>query len=199
MTENYIKFAYICLCFLIALGSYWFCRSKKDWAWLSVAMGFTLISDYFLVIARNYPFGVFTFCFVHMLYIYRVTPDSKKTRLFGFAVAVLINVLVFLVTLRYVPALIAYSAIYATLFSINLIVHIKYYRNGGPNRHIMLLGLILFALCDIHVLMFNLPQFVPAISPEIGVWGLRWIWFFYAPSQMLLSLSAVKWRQRRLS
>lgn len=214
MADHYIKFSFIALCFLITLGSYRFCISKKDWAYLTAALGMTLVSDFFLVLAGNYPAGVFTFCFVHISYILRVTRINHTERkrnlirigitvlcgcfIYTFLYVVLTQTAVFPGTNLFQPLLIL-AGVYAALFLQNLIAHIKYYRDNGPdslpliNRRIMLLGLILFALCDIHVMLFNLPNFLP-VPERIGLWGLRWIWIYYAPSQLLLSISAVRWK-----
>ena len=199
MIDNYVKFSFIFLCFLIALGSYWFCRSKRDWAYLAAAMGFTVVSDFLLLIVGNYPAGVFTFCFVHVMYILRVRGGWGVVRNWV-AVPIMAGVLfflfflIFLILRRALPILIILGAVYALLFSANLIFHLKYYKRGGPNRRIMLSGLILFVLCDIHVLLFNLHDFI-AVPAWVGDWGRMWIWVFYAPSQLLLGVSAVRWKE----
>ena len=192
MIDNYIKFAFIGLCFLIALCSYWFCYSKRDWAYLVSAMGFTLTADFFLVIRHSYHVGVLVFCFVHMAYIMRVRGESPSYSKFSVAIAFMIGILIgiFLPALGF-PLLVRLATLYAFLFAVNIIAHIKYYRRGGHNRRIMLAGLILFALCDIHVMLFNLPHFLP-VPHEIALWGQRWIWVYYAPSQLLLSVSAAR-------
>ena len=208
MIEYYLKFAFIGLCFLIALGSYRFCINKKDWAFLAVAMGFTLLADFFLVLVHNYVIGVFVFCFVHIAYIFRVS-NNRKHNLFHICATVVAGVVLYAVFL-FVPilpppdVLIILAMVYATLFSQNLVAHIKYSpafaATGGTdfelfhfNRKIMLVGLILFAFCDIHVLMLNLPNYLP-VPQEIASWGQTMLWVFYLPSQLLLSLSAVRWK-----
>ena len=198
MAHNYIKFSFIALCFLIALYSYRFCVSKKDWTYLSVAMGFTLISDFFLVLAGNYRAGVFFFCFAHMAYILRVNTNRSVIRI---GAAVLAGVMIGGLLYFILPVhdfLVILAAVYASLFLQNLSAHVRYCRSGGPdvlplaNRWLMLSGLILFALCDVHVMLFSLPDFLP-VPEEIGHWGLMWIWIFYTPSQLLLSISAIRW------
>ena len=198
MIDNYIKFSFIVLCFIIALLSYWFCRSKKDWLYLAAAMGFTLISDFFLVIMANHRMGVLTFCFVHIIYILRVSNDKEKS--ISQITSVICGGGLLFIAFTFVPflspspldPLIIFAIVYGSLFVLNLITHIGYYRRGGANRHIILAGLILFALCDIHVLMFNLPNYL-LVPPEISLWGRTWMWAFYAPSQLLLGISAVDW------
>lgn len=190
MIDIYTKFIFIVLCFIIALSSYWFCRSKKDWAYLSVAMGFTLVSDLFLLVVNNHAMGVLTFWFVQMAYILRVSEDLQKSKMK--IMATIIGGMAAFIIFRS-DILIVLAVVYALLFVQNVIAHVKYFSRGMPNRHMMLMGILLFALCDIHVLMFNLPGFLPGIPVQIGAWGGTWIWVFYAPSQLLLSASAVRW------
>jgi len=165
-------------------------------------MGFTLVSDFFLVLVHNYRAGVFTFCFVHIIYIFRVS-DNKVKSVFKIFTTIFSGILVFVFFnlfpfLPQLDILVIFAMVYAYLFVQNLATHIRYYRrddaNALPliNRRLMLIGLILFALCDVHVLLFNLPQHIPYFPQALADWGLTWIWVFYAPSQLLLSISAVK-------
>ena len=203
MVDNYIKVLFIALCFIIALCSFWLCHSRRDWAYLAAAMGLTLVSDYFLVLTNNHTAGVFVFCFVHIIYILRVSEDREKS-IAQIAAVIFVGMFVFALfifvpMLPYVHPIIVLTMVYTVLFIRDIIAHIRYYQckrtEALPviNRRIMLAGLLLFALCDIHVLMFNLPHYFP-VSPAIGMWGRMWIWVFYAPSQLLLSMSAVRWR-----
>jgi len=188
-----LKFPLIVLCFVVALGSYFLCHSKKDWAYLATAMGLTMVSDFFLVVRHSYTIGVFVFCFVHMAYILRVGGCAKRivtTVLCGLPI-------LFLTIIFSVDTIFYFAAVYAALFIQNLILHYRYRRQNGPNSRIMLYGLVLFALCDICVLLYNLPRFVPplaniALIQDIADRTGIWIWIFYAPSQVLLSISVVR-------
>jgi len=197
-----IKFLVVALCFVIALISYRYSYSKRDWAFLVVGMGFTVISDYFLVLRHNYPMGVFTFCFVHIAYILRVSINREKSLMFVFA-AIGSGVLFYGIFsfLPFLNTLVLVAGIYATLFVLDLIHHAKFCRHGGENnlpklnRYIMMLGLILFALCDIHVLIFNLPNHIPSFPAELAARSENQIWLYYIPSQILLAISAVHWKK----
>ena len=163
-------------------------------------MGFTLASDYFLVLANNHRVGVFVFCFVHMIYILRVSDHWEKSIVkIGATISgggLIFAIFIFVPALPPLDPIIAFALVYAALFIQNIIAHIKYSCRGRQeliiNRRLMLAGIILFALCDIHVLLFNLPYYLP-VPAIVGTWGLIWIWVFYAPSQLLLSISAIKW------
>lgn len=225
MTDAYIKFAFIAICFFIALGSYKFCHNKRSWVLLVVAMGFTVMSDFFLVILQSYYIGVLTFCFVHVAYIIRVSKKDVKDviRFDKSMVFLFLAGFVSYFALSFiVPRLVVIGAVYAILFGVNIFLHVRYYRSygsqdaegqdaagqdAGINRRIMLLGLILFALCDINVMLFNLPILIlpelmggplPMDSPLFAVSALAstLIWVFYLPSQLLLSLSSIRFRNR---
>ena len=208
ITDSIVKFSFVALCLTIALCSRGFCHSKKDWGFLVSAMGFTLMSDFFLVLLHNYRMGVFLFCFVHVFYIFRVrgSSDKIKKRLAKINGAIFIMAMVVFAIFAFAPflpqfdPLVVLAVVYASFFVQNLIVHVKYYRSNDPealpmlNRRLMLAGLILFALCDINVLLFNLPNHVP-FPQAVADLGLSLIWVFYAPSQLLLSVSAVNFRR----
>jgi len=178
-----LKFVFIVICFAIACLSYFFCHSKKDWAWLTGGLFFTVGADYFLVLHDNHLPGVAVFCFVHVCYILRVFPTHK----YKFALLA-VPILVFFVFAN--NALFVLAGIYATLFIFNIFINIRFCKK---NRSIIITGLVLFALCDINVMLFNLPRHldIPVIFP----WAFNLIWVFYLPSQLLLAVSAVKFNK----
>ena len=158
-----------------------------------------MLSDYFLVLARNYPVGVFTFCFVHMAYLLRVSPSHPKSAA-CIAATVAAGVVLYAIFAVWTPGvdpLLFLGGVYAALFAQNFAAHIRYCRRDTPgrlpkaNRILMLAGLMLFALCDVHVLLFNLHRFLE-VPQALTDWANAWIWVFYVPSQMLLALSAVR-------
>jgi len=156
-------------------------------------MGLTMVSDFFLVVRHSYTIGVFVFCFVHMAYILRVGGNFKR---------IIITILcalpvLFLTMFLSADPIFYFATVYAALFIQNLILHYRYHKQGGANSRIMLIGLVLFALCDINVLFYNLPVFIPQLANIAIIQGLAdvsgiWIWIFYAPSQILLSISVVR-------
>ena len=197
MHYTIIKFLYIAICLSVAILSYNFCNSKKDCTFLVVALGFTLVADYFLVLRHNYVAGVFVFCFVQVAYILRVSDIENGIKKNALKIASVIAVGT-LFYLFFPNSLIILAAVYAALFAINLKAHISLLKEGHSpnipqvNRRIMLAGIVLFALCDIHVLIFNLNNYIP-IPRAITLWGQAGIWVFYVPSQFLLSVSAARW------
>jgi len=155
-------------------------------------MGFTLLSDYFLLIANNYRVGVFTFCFVHITYIIRISKNRFKSIVYILATFTGGLLLVLFVD----DILVALAAVYAALFVQNLITNFcqNHPRLPLANRRLMLTGLVLFALCDINVLLFNLPNFIYFPQSIAGI-SHSLIWWFYAPAQILLAFSAFNFRK----
>jgi len=198
------KFAYVAVCFAVALVSFFFCRSRKDWFWLTLGLAFTVAADFFLVLHDLHFIGVAVFCFAHMAYIARAVNSSPGglRRIFPLLAVIAVALAYFVMTLYVLSWLnwihsssrvfnIIFSietvvALYAALFITNIYVSARYIRH---NRVLVIAGLLLFAACDICVLIFNLPFYFGAPGWLRGVFPL--IWVFYLPSQALLAVSAV--------
>jgi len=132
------------------------------------------LADYFLVLQNSHLPGVAVFCFVHVCYILRVQRDNIWLGL-------LIIVPVIVGFLFYNGWLYALAGFYAMLFITNITVNIKWRKQ---NKALVVTGLILFALCDINVAVYN---FAPQFSLVFAL-----IWVFYLPSQFLLAISGIK-------
>lgn len=191
--KRIIDFSIICLCFLTALSSYRFCFNKRNWLFLFTGMCFTVISDFFLVLLQNQQIGFVTFCFVHIAYNLRVTLNIKRSLVFILGTLILCVPLTFII-----GSLSASMAAYAFLFIQNIIVNIHSFKKNTTipkiNRILILLGIILFFLCDINVLIDIFRDNVPERVWEIAHFM---IWIFYAPAQVLLSISAFKYGRKK--
>ncbi|MCL1862007.1 MAG: lysoplasmalogenase family protein [Defluviitaleaceae bacterium] len=179
------KFAFIACCLIVALFSYARCYSKKEWCLLVCGLGFTLLADYFLVLSGQHLFGVAAFCFVHVFYIFRAV-EFKKWMAVPLACVAVVWVIVFAV-----GSVVAMAGLYALLFFANIIVNIKS-KNHRPraNFYLVMVGLALFALCDINVMLFNLARYTGITHGFDSAFML--IWIFYLPSQLLLAISALR-------
>ena len=214
-----LKFAFIAACCGVALATYFICGSKRDWFWLNLGMAFTLAADYFLVLHNRHLIGVAVFCFAHGAYIMRTVTAARdkseptltgKRKIFGgtwqvcflillaipayTALSILLPIGLHEVNTRFavtraITGIYVIAALYATLFIVNICVSARHIRH---NRRLIVTGLLLFAACDICVLIFNLPHYFGAPAGLTRVFPL--IWVFYLPSQVLLALSAVKWQ-----
>jgi len=185
-----IKFAFVGGCLLVALISGFWCRDKKDWLCLVGGLVFTVLSDAYLVMEQEHLSGVAVFCFVHVFYIFRAVEISKKIFAAFFGFVALWSVLLVL------KSVIIFAMLYAFLFAVNIFVNYKT-RRPKLNYFLVMAGLILFALCDINVFLFNLPQYlgVPDFFPS----AFALIWIFYLPSQIFLAVSAIRYRGIRNS
>lgn len=187
MTFNPVfKFIFVTGCLVVAIVSGLRCHSRRDWLWLVGGLGFTVLADYFLVLRDEHLLGVAAFCFAHVCYIFRAVEFKK--RVLGL-VAFASFLAIWATGVFIVQSVIVVAGLYALLFCINIIVNIKA-RRPRPNYWLVLAGLILFALCDINVMLFNLPQYM---GVEHGFdFAFTLIWVFYLPSQALLAASAFR-------
>jgi len=182
---NYLKFASIVLCFLLAVNLWRTSGNKSDSKFVVGALIFTMIADIFLLFNLNKIAGVISFCVVQLIYLKRY---HNKSFIFGLTVAILAIPAAFL--LPFEPLLVVASA-YALLI---LTTFVSTFRTKMPRFNLLCIhfGMLLFILCDVHVALYNQ---LPWRSDyyEISVIA---IWIFYLPSQLLLALSAYYPRER---
>jgi len=183
-----LLFAFIAVCFVVALASYFICWSKKDWLCLALGLAFTLAADYFLILHDRHLIGVAVFCFAHVAYILRAITSKRGVMpriYFMLPVCVLGLIVVVLACFR-LDGIYVVTVLYAGLFIVNIYVSARYIQR---NRVLVIAGLLLFAACDICVMLFNLPLHTGA--PDWFRLIFPMIWVFYLPSQALLAVSAV--------
>jgi len=204
-----LKFIFVAGCLVVALASYTFCNSKRDWAFLVGGLAFTVGADYFLVLRDWHLPGVAVFCFAHVCYILRALNSCEGVNENGNGNALLrerVNIkglivlfIAFMLIAVFLRSVIMLAVLYASLFIANIIINFIVFRMENHktrlpkvNRCLVLAGLVLFALCDINVLLFNLPRYFNA------PYGLRMvfplIWVFYLPAQVLLAVSGFRYR-----
>ena len=177
-----VKFAFIGGCLLVALLSGARRWNTRDWLWLVAALSFTLLSDYFLILRHEHLFGVAAFCFVHICYIFRAVKFKKN-----FLAPIFIFVIIWASALAF-GSVIVLAGLYAALFAVNIYVNFKETRRPKLNHRLVTAGLVLFALCDICVMLVNLPRYANVTQDFSAAFPL--IWVFYLPSQALLAVSS---------
>jgi len=153
-----------------------------------LGLAFTLAADYFLILHDRHLIGVAVFCFAHAAYIIRAYAHTQaRPRLLPALVGLFLAAIGFI----FLDPIYTVTAIYAGLFIFNIYVTARHLKR---NRVLVITGLLLFAACDICVLLFNLPRYfgAPAWLRDINLL----IWVFYLPSQTLLAVSAVNWRKK---
>lgn len=178
---NPIKYGCICVCLLFSV--LWSTSSRQ---WL-VAGGllFTLGADTFLLLLdRSYPLGVALFCITQGLYLLRIGQRLRFRRMFPLRLTVLAAALAAVGAAGLLDGFTALVLLYFTTLLCNAIQS----RTVAPQDRAFRLfsaGLALFVCCDLCVGVFNLASGLPGELARIGMW------FFYLPSQVLITLSAL--------
>ena len=216
--SNRIKFGVVilCLCYTLLRRSE---DAGKELFLLRSALFFTVISDFIILFMEDslYFYGVLTFILVQQLYGMRLIlkdqpSDSTAGRnkliiltLFKIGIQVAVSALVYLVLnylgisldrLIVVTVFYFVSLVTNTIYSIRIAILLR----GVRSNLLFALGMIMFLLCDINVGLFNLSDFVSLpehISGVIYTISSILMWTFYAPSQVLIALSADNFRQYR--
>ena len=178
-----LKYLSILLCLVTAILLNRGAWNKRDSALLLSALFLTCVSDFFLLLL-NWPVpGLLAFCIVHLVYIRRYRPSA-----FFPAAAIVALVMAGCLAAEFLiggfPLKYALSCLYGVLL---LAVTIFGFTAPLPraNLHLVIAGMALFLLCDIHVALFN----ILAASDPYYPFASFLMWFFYLPSQVLLALS----------
>ena len=212
ISPSMLKYYGILLCFVFSLCSYIETKEKAR-AFLTVAMLFTVISDYFLLLHPEIIVpGLFTFCIAQSIYLYVITGgDKKKTGIFiGIRIIIAIAGTIVLKVSDIVcfdpdqnmNAVLFLGILYALSFLGNvgrlIVYHVRKKEDKVPQclfkrPGLFLIGLLLFVLCDINVLICNMDRFILITSESY--YTLRYaatvlMWGFYLPSQVIIVLSA---------
>ena len=206
-----IKFSIILFCFLYALlrrGG----NGIRDLFLVRSALFFTLVSDFIILFlpAEAYIFGVGSFLIVQQLYgirlrgidnLRRGIPEkngflgSFLLRLTTELVITLIVLLGLFIAEVRADSLLFTSVLYFVCLVHNVVTAIRL-ANLKPrviSDIIFAVGLVLFLLCDINVGLFNLSGFIPFTGKTAElIYRMATIlmWTFYAPSQVMIVLSA---------
>ena len=169
---DWLRFTGIFACFLMAK------RRKAD-LFLTLALFFTVCADACLLLLYWPPLGVLLFCFAHLFYILRNTGDIRLVVITACLSVTVSACLFYGLDLTLVTA---FSIAYAILFLINILTALTLPKER-PHKAMLLLGLLLFVLCDVNVAVYNLS--LGSVSSVAG----KLMWIFYMPSQVLLALS----------
>ena len=166
--STYLKYAGIILCFL-------YCLSQRNIIF-SMALLFTSISDYFLLVQdSNYIIGISTFIVVQLIYCYYLHCQLCNTY-FPFRLLILIISIIILYLTEYLSLLNVMVAFYFINLVFNFICSLS-----DKNLRMFSLGLFLFICCDICVGLHNI-----SLNPTAAFL----MWVFYLPSQVIISLNA---------
>ncbi|MBO4509742.1 MAG: hypothetical protein J5718_00175 [Lachnospiraceae bacterium] len=218
-SASMLKYYAILLCFAFSLYRY-IKTIEKPKGFLTIAMGFTIVSDYFLLLNPEQMIpGLFTFIIAQSVYLYIINGGilQKTVSALGLRIAVAIGIyqifrffdIIYYAYSTEMRLTILLGILYAISFLANIIRHIiflcqttKAARNGTSCQTpkcmftfpvLFLIGLILFVLCDINVLICNLHKFVNIYPKDyVTLYYISSVlmWGFYLPSQVIIVLSA---------
>jgi len=214
-----LKYISIICCGLISFYLYFFVQRNAVRLYICVAMFFTVTADFFLLFTENLVPGLISFSVVQSVYLVLLNKVANRTPKVGRlenrgkigrglykrnGLILLLRVLAaalagaFLKTVDSDNALLLTLVVFYALSFISNIIFaagICFGRRHGEDElrvGVFLAALILFALCDINVLLYNAKAFV-AIDSEWFNAYLKFagtaMWLFYLPSQVMIVLS----------
>lgn len=187
--SNCLKYSSILCCAFLSVLRFFLAKRSRFHAYLAIALCFTAVSDYFLLFSSNYIPGLVSFCVVQTAYLGLITYSSlQKPVRFHLTVriitALILGVALFLLTKESLAFLLPLS-LYAVSFIANIVLSCK------AHLRQLSIGLILFALCDINVFLFNLSDYIFLPDAFITFFnscsGIL-MWLFYLPAQVILTL-----------
>lgn len=194
-----LKFSTIILCLILAMLIGNDGVDKKDTIMVIIARCLTLISDFLMVILYWNKWGIAFFATVQFTYIIRHSRGAHVNNKALYRTAI-IFIFLLLIALNLKPEnldkdLLILGVTYATLLITSLVaafrtLKVKFF--DRTNSYMIAIGMFLFFMCDLNVALFNIVDdraisFLNGVSAQFLVGFL--IWFFYVPSQVLLTLS----------
>lgn len=197
---NYIYFACVCACFLLSLL---FVKVKNRSLIVTIALAVTVVADYFLVLnlsgaEENRLIGLCVFCGVQLLYaIYTLTLNrSIGARVINLALRVAVCMIAYFVIPLYfeVGTIELLSIMYIANFVISifyLLVHIK-------SQLLMLIGYLLFFVCDVFIGLTNGGAGLLGVSAEFLNFIMTYdiAFYCYIPGLFIIALSTV-WKKEK--
>ena len=202
ITTDYIKYLCIILCFLLSLiftkNSIADKDNNKDIVLLQLGMFITVFADLCLVIFNFYILGIVFFSMVQIIYAMRYSGKKSKITLINFLIIFLCILLLYIVANVFIVkinVLLPFSLFYSICLLTSVIKAIEAFKDNlypSPIKYKVVLGMILFLLCDICVALSNIATHLPLEALDLKNLeqiSRYLIWVFYLPSQLMLSLS----------
>ncbi|MBR1874823.1 hypothetical protein IJ798_00375 [Candidatus Saccharibacteria bacterium] len=179
--------------------SYLYARRKfpKDYI-LQIALAFTLLADTILMLDNVSPLGVFAFCLAQYFHLARFAKIRPSYFIFwsGFLLMLLI-----LGRLAQVETMYVLATIYLFSLTLNVALTCRWWRRvkANPEKYsdrelvastCAFFGFVLFACCDFNVALSYL-SVTGTLPLTLARYANFLAWFFYYPSQILISNSSV--------
>ncbi len=176
-----------------------FYERRREWLFCFLALVFTAVSDFFLVVCipERATLGVAFFIPVQAFYFLRLyfEEEGKVRKIHLFVRITLCSLAVF------VPIIILGDSadvlsVLSVVYFVNILLNAAFSTLTFKSAPLLSLGLILFFLCDLFVGLGNLDMYLSieknSLLYGLTHTGLNMPWIFYAPSQILLTLSMTK-------
>ena len=198
-----MKYFSIILCFLLAWSLSPNPINKLDYYLLQLGLFLTLFADLCLLLLNIFPLGIAMFCLVQITYSIRYNHDHFKRLIKFFLAAAFIIIMTYILLDRsniHLDLVFPISLFYALCLFTSVITALRGFIKKtypSPNKYFILIGMLLFLLCDINVGIFNVTNLIYPSSTTITQLSLIsgfLMWFFYLPSQLLLSLSGCNYK-----
>lgn len=196
ISSDKLKFLSMILIFIISLLAKKDALNHKDLHLLQIGLFITVIADLFLLVLNNhYILGISLFSIVQIIYIIRYKCGDIKFIIRKFIVIFISLLIIYFMINKLVikfDFIWIMGVFYAYCLTSSVVEAFKVYRYKRypkPNRYMILIGMILFLLCDINVAIYNI--FNEGLLYSISSVSM---WLFYLPSQVLLSLSGYDYK-----
>ena len=182
--------------------------SRTDGNLIRIAMLFTLLADYFLVVIdsnESYPIGVTVFLgtqifiFLHIF----VNDADRKWRIANIATRLGISLVAIIIACAVMGSDTDYLSIISVIYYANLLGNAVFAHRSGRGGILLTVGLILFAMCDINVGLSALENIYEGGFAEgsflyrLLYSKLNLIWIFYIPSQTLIPLTLLLTKKKK--
>lgn len=200
-----LKFISITGCFIFVFIS--FIKNKENGLVLMLAiLSFTVLADIFLLFYQKYETGILAFIIVQILYsleIKRINKDNcKKYMLEVLTVVFTWNIVILILKNKnLLTPTVVIASLYFIIFSMNVIkswIVVVRNKNRSAFELNLAFGLLLFYLCDINVALNNVDAInvgMPGVFATFAKYAGVLMWFFYLPSQVILSINSVYYNE----
>lgn len=199
LSSRELKFISMILIFIISIFTRKDALSYKDLHLLQIGLFITLIADLFLlVLDSHYILGIILFSIVQILYSFRYEYRNLKLTIRNFIIIFLglsiLHIIInkFVIELDFILVIGLFYGICLLNSVVKAVKAYKYKTYPIPNRQMILIGMMLFLLCDINVALYNILGYIGKVNVFYNISFVS-MWLFYLPSQVLLALSGYRY------
>lgn len=197
VSSDIMKYTSIILCFFTSIITNRCALHIQDIFLLRLGLLATVFADLFLVILEYPTLGVIFFSIVQIIYSIRYDVIKTHSIIANYLYLFFIIIIAYLISNFFIEIdfLYAIALYYSIAIIISISKAIKAYKSNlypSPNKYLILVGMILFLLCDVNVGIYNITKIInysESFYDRLRNASNLLIWIFYLPSQVLLSLS----------